>query len=220
MERRSFMAPPVRRHCWPRQGRPAQARRPDAAADAFVSVKTAAFRARRPALLVAGTNFWYGGYLGAPSAAGQRARLLKELDRLQALGINNLRVLAVSEKTAMKSAVSPATTSAPGKYDEDLLRRPGLPDGRTGQARHDGRALPEQLLAVVGRHDPVPELVPRHAGARSQRQPATTSASCARTRASIRNARRPGRVPARHRQDRQARQHRHRQAVLATTRPS
>jgi mannan endo-1,4-beta-mannosidase len=52
---------------------------------------------------------------------GERARLLKELDNMKALGINNLRVLAVSEKTEMKSAVSPATTNAPGQYDENLL---------------------------------------------------------------------------------------------------
>jgi mannan endo-1,4-beta-mannosidase len=60
---------------------------------------------------------------------------VKELDRLQALGINNLRVLAVSERTAMKSAVSPATTAAPGDYDEQLLR--GL----------------DFLLAELGRRD-------------------------------------------------------------------
>jgi mannan endo-1,4-beta-mannosidase len=50
----------------------------------------------------------------------ERARLLKELDNMKALGINNLRVLAVSEKTEMKSAVSPATTSRSGP----VRRRP------------------------------------------------------------------------------------------------
>jgi mannan endo-1,4-beta-mannosidase len=83
----------------------------------FVGVKNAHLVRKEQPYYIAGANFWYGGYLGA----GDRARLLKELDTMKALGINNLRVLAVSEKTAMKSAVSPATTTAPGRYDESLL---------------------------------------------------------------------------------------------------
>ncbi|MDB5745232.1 MAG: mannanase [Massilia sp.] len=90
--------------------------------DAFVAVKGMQFVRHGQPYYIAGTNLWYGGYLGAATSVGQRARLLEELDRMKALGINNLRVLAVSEKTAMKSAVSPATTAAPGQYDEDLLK--------------------------------------------------------------------------------------------------
>ena len=88
----------------------------------FVAVRDSHFVRNGQPYAVTGTNLWYGGYLGAPTGVGQRARLVKELDRLQALGINNVRVLAVTEKTAMKSAVSPATTSAPGQYDEQLLQ--------------------------------------------------------------------------------------------------
>ena len=88
---------------------------------AFVSVKNTHFARHGKAYYIAGANFWYGGYLGAASGVGDRTRLVKELDNMKALGINNVRVLAVSEKTAMKSAVSPATTSAPGQYDEQLL---------------------------------------------------------------------------------------------------
>jgi mannan endo-1,4-beta-mannosidase len=91
-------------------------------ASAFVAVKDSRFVRGGQPYAVAGTNLWYGGYLGAPTNVGQRDRLVKELDRLQTLGINNVRVLAVSEKTSMKSAVSPATTSAPGRYDEGLLQ--------------------------------------------------------------------------------------------------
>ncbi len=91
------------------------------AKDAFVTVKHTHFARKGQSYYIAGANFWYGGYLGAASGVGERARLLKELDNLKALGINNVRVLAVSEKTAMSSAVRPATTSAPGKYDESLL---------------------------------------------------------------------------------------------------
>jgi mannan endo-1,4-beta-mannosidase len=87
----------------------------------FVSVKQTHFMRKGQTYYVAGANFWYGGYLGSPSGVGKRARLRKELDGMKALGINNLRVLAVSENTAMRSAVRPATITAPGKYDEDLL---------------------------------------------------------------------------------------------------
>ena len=87
----------------------------------FVNVKQTHFTRKGQAYYIVGANFWYGGYLGAASGVGQRARLLKELDNMRALGINNLRVLAVSEKSAIKSAVRPATTAAPGQYDEELL---------------------------------------------------------------------------------------------------
>jgi len=92
------------------------------AQDGFVAVEGTHFVRKGQPYYVAGANLWYGGYLGAPSAVGRRERLRQELDRLKALGINNLRVLAVSEQTAMRSAVSPATTLAPGRYDEQLLQ--------------------------------------------------------------------------------------------------
>ncbi len=53
----------------------------------------------------AGTNLWYGAYLGAPAPIGDRERLGKELDALKALGITNLRVLAMSEASELKRAV-------------------------------------------------------------------------------------------------------------------
>ncbi len=87
----------------------------------FVTAQKTHFARKGQAYYIVGANFWYGGYLGAPKGVGERARLLKELDSMRAIGINNLRVLAVSEKTEMKSAVSPATTAKPGEYDENLL---------------------------------------------------------------------------------------------------
>src|SRR5437763_4460143 len=90
--------------------------------DAFVAVQDAHFVRNGQPYVVSGANFWYGGYLGAPNSVGQRARLVQELDRLKALGVNNVRVLAVSEQTDMPSAVRPATTRKPGDYDETLLQ--------------------------------------------------------------------------------------------------
>ncbi len=94
----------------------------DVAADKkFVSAKNTHFMRQGQTYYIVGANFWYGAYLGKPDAATERARLHKELDNLKAMGVNNLRVLAVSEKTEMTSAVKPATTQAPGQYDENLL---------------------------------------------------------------------------------------------------
>ena len=43
-----------------------------------------------------GANYWYGGLLATQGAAG-KARLVKELDFLQAHGIRNLRVMVGAE---------------------------------------------------------------------------------------------------------------------------
>jgi mannan endo-1,4-beta-mannosidase len=93
-----------------------------ATAAGFVQVKGTHFEREGRAYYVAGANLWYGGYLGAANKPGDRERLRKELDALKALGVNNVRVLAVSEKTVMPGAVKPATTKAPGGYDEALLQ--------------------------------------------------------------------------------------------------
>jgi mannan endo-1,4-beta-mannosidase len=68
-----------------------------------------------------GANIWYGAYLGAPAAFGDRDRLVKELDDLKALGVVNLRVLASSELSPLKNSLDPAFTSKPGDYNPDLL---------------------------------------------------------------------------------------------------
>ncbi|MGO4376738.1 glycoside hydrolase 5 family protein [Pseudoduganella sp. RAF53_2] len=111
----------------------------NAAAADFVKVRGTHFERDGQAYYIAGANLWYGGYLGAAGKPGDRARLGKELDALKALGINNLRVLAVSEKTVMPSAVRPATTSAPGQYDEALLQ--GLDFLLAEMARRDMTAV-------------------------------------------------------------------------------
>lgn len=88
----------------------------------FVKVKGTQFEKSGKPYYIAGTNMWYAGYLGAANKVGNRERLAKELDTLKSLGINNLRVLAVSEKSDINSVVKPATTNAFGKHDEELLQ--------------------------------------------------------------------------------------------------
>ena len=88
----------------------------------FVKVSGKQFQKNGKPYFIAGTNMWYAAYLGSPSEVGDRARLAKELDTLKSMGVNNLRVLAVSEKSDINSAVKPATTNGFGNYDESLLQ--------------------------------------------------------------------------------------------------
>lgn len=67
-----------------------------------------------------GANFWYGCYLGASEEG--RARLVRELDQMQSLGITNLRVLGASEDSGIERSVSPAILSASGELNESLLK--------------------------------------------------------------------------------------------------
>src|SRR5688572_27501614 len=91
-------------------------------ADGFVKVSGTHFEKNGKPYFIAGTNMWYAAYLGSSAAVGDRARLAKELDTLKAMGVNNLRVLAVSEKSDINSSVKPATTNGFGNYDESLLQ--------------------------------------------------------------------------------------------------
>jgi len=69
-----------------------------------------------------GANFWYGAYLGANIHVGERERLKRELDRLQALGVTNLRVAASSEGDAFTYPLTPPFEPEPGVYNETLLK--------------------------------------------------------------------------------------------------
>ncbi|GAA0299500.1 mannanase [Sphingomonas oligophenolica] len=69
----------------------------------------------------AGANMWYGAWLGADAAYGDRARLRRELDTLAAMGVTNLRVLASSEDSPLLHAVSPAMHDKQGRYNQALL---------------------------------------------------------------------------------------------------
>lgn len=88
----------------------------DAAASAFVSARDGCFwRYGRP-YRYAGANMWYAMLL-APG------RLVRELDRLKALGVQNLRVLGSMEEVSNVSAqATPAVQSRPGEYDEEVLK--------------------------------------------------------------------------------------------------
>lgn len=67
-----------------------------------------------------GTNFWYGPLLA--STAQGRERLARELDLLQELGVDNLRVLAGADGSrSIPSHVEPALQTAPGVYNDSVM---------------------------------------------------------------------------------------------------
>lgn len=69
-----------------------------------------------------GTNFWYGPILASDGQGGNYARLTQELDSLQAIGINNLRILAGAEgPEGLPHHISPVLQPEPGVYNDTLL---------------------------------------------------------------------------------------------------
>lgn len=105
----------------------------------FVTVKGRHFQLDGKPYYFAGANLWYGMYLGSPGETGDRERLRKELDQLAAQGVLNLRVLAISEASTLKRAVTPAVIQAPGKVDETLWK--GLDFLLDEMARRDMKAV-------------------------------------------------------------------------------
>ncbi len=69
-----------------------------------------------------GTNYWYGGILASTGEGGDRERLIKELDLMESVGINNLRILAGAEGPNNEPfRVTPALQLEPGVYNDTLL---------------------------------------------------------------------------------------------------
>src|SRR5437762_2909320 len=68
-----------------------------AAINEFITVKGTHFIKGGVPYYFIGANFWAGMNLGSPGPSGDRPRLRRELDRLHALGVNNLRVWAATE---------------------------------------------------------------------------------------------------------------------------
>ncbi|MEW4925535.1 beta-mannanase [Algibacter sp. 2305UL17-15] len=88
----------------------------------FVKVKDGDLILKKRAYTFIGSNYWQGMNLGAPNS-GDRERLVRELNELQALGIKNLRVVAASEGDIdMKYCIHPALQTSPGVYNEDLWK--------------------------------------------------------------------------------------------------
>jgi mannan endo-1,4-beta-mannosidase len=69
-----------------------------------------------------GTNFWYGAILGSEGQGGDRERLARELDCMQSLGINNLRILVGADGYSGQAVkVMPTLQLEPGVYNDTIF---------------------------------------------------------------------------------------------------
>ena len=88
----------------------------------FIQVKDGHFLRNGKPYYYVGTNFWYGAILGSEGQGGNRQRLLRELDNLKALGIDNLRILVGSDgEQGVTTKVEPTLQKAPGVYNDTIL---------------------------------------------------------------------------------------------------
>ena len=95
---------------------------PAVSAASFVKVENGKFALAGKPYYFVGANFWQGMNLGVDGPAGDRSRLLRELDRLRGLGVTNLRVMASSEgPNTEPHRMVPALMTAPGEYDGSVL---------------------------------------------------------------------------------------------------
>ena len=86
----------------------------------LISIKDSKFYKGDSLYYFVGTNYWYGPLIAAKNI-GDRKRLLKELDLMQEIGIDNLRILVGAEGDEGDSRVHPALQPKQGVYNEDLL---------------------------------------------------------------------------------------------------
>jgi mannan endo-1,4-beta-mannosidase len=108
-------------------------------ADEFISVRNGQFRLRGRPYFYVGANLWYVCYLSEGTLSGGRARLVRELDRLQSIGVKNIRLLAGSETSPLVGAIPNGITRAPNDYDENLLG--GLDFCLAEMAKRDQRGI-------------------------------------------------------------------------------
>ncbi len=94
---------------------------PDSEDSSFVRVEGAQFIRDGEPYRFLGANVWFGCNLGALAEGGDRDRLIRELDLLHSLGIDNLRVLGASEGMSQHNTVDPPLQPKLGRYDERLL---------------------------------------------------------------------------------------------------
>jgi mannan endo-1,4-beta-mannosidase len=92
---------------------------PEARKDrSFVHARAMRFITGDTPYRIAGTNMWYAAYLGAYNLD----RLRRELDRVAALGISNVRILGGSEFSPLKNSVRPTFRNRTRHFNEILLR--------------------------------------------------------------------------------------------------
>lgn len=108
--------------------------------DGFVTVRDGRFFCQGKPYRYVGTNFWYGPILASEGTGGDRERLARELDRLHALGTDNLRILVGADGgSRFANPVRPVLQPEPGVYNDTLLA--GLDFLLAEMARRDMKAV-------------------------------------------------------------------------------
>lgn len=88
----------------------------------FVTVDNGHFMKDGKPYYYVGTNFWYGAILGSEGQGGDRKRLVKELDFMKKIGIDNLRILVGSDgERGVTTKVEPTLQIKPGVYNDTIL---------------------------------------------------------------------------------------------------
>jgi mannan endo-1,4-beta-mannosidase len=96
---------------------------PDLRPKTFVKRKGTEFEDAGNRYVFVGANFWQGMNLATNDASGDPPRMLRELDRMQAMGITNIRVMAASEgPDGQPYRMNPALMQSPGQYNEAVFR--------------------------------------------------------------------------------------------------
>lgn len=89
----------------------------------YITVRDGKFYQGEQEYRYVGTNFWYGAILGSEGRGGNRERLVQELDDMQAVGIDNVRVLVGGDgREGIPSHISPKLQLEPGVYNDTILQ--------------------------------------------------------------------------------------------------
>lgn len=87
----------------------------------FIKIENGQFIKNGKPYYYVGANFWYGAILGSEGQGGNRTRLIKELDSLKSMGVDNLRVLVGSDGKPRATKVEPTLQVSPGVYNDTIL---------------------------------------------------------------------------------------------------
>ncbi|MBN2132146.1 MAG: cellulase family glycosylhydrolase [Sedimentisphaerales bacterium] len=95
---------------------------PGCVSERFVRVDGGRFELRGERHVFVGANFWQAVHMAMAGPQGDRERLASELDRLQDLGVNNIRILAAFEgPDGEPYRATPAMMIEPGQYNQAVL---------------------------------------------------------------------------------------------------
>lgn len=88
----------------------------------FVTIKEGHFEVEGKPYYFIGTNFWFGAILGSQGEGGDRDRLIRELDYLDSIGVDNLRILVGADGAdGTLTKVMPTLQKSPGVYNDSIF---------------------------------------------------------------------------------------------------